>query len=186
MAHQARADILGQIGDRLLEKRPELAKLLGVLCGQWSWLECNMSWLCSMLLGKYTPHNQRKGPPTHPLGIQIFEALPNIHSRLELLQGLAGNLIPPDHKLTKELKDTVLPSIKRAATRRNHFIHTWWSLSKEYPDALLRGSSTADIWMVYEASDFREAINLIVNASHTVSKFTIKVRKFLRGRKRPK
>jgi hypothetical protein len=88
MAHLAKSSAHVELPDKRLLNRPHLAILLGLVASEWANLENTLSFLYATLLGKYLPHNQRHGPPIHPIGIQIFETLENLNKRTQLLQKL--------------------------------------------------------------------------------------------------
>ncbi len=75
MAHKAKHGIHVEIPFRVLEKRPELSMLLGVVASEGSALESDLTFLYGSLLGKTMPHDREDGPPVHPVGFQIFETL---------------------------------------------------------------------------------------------------------------
>jgi len=183
MAHQATAGTHVELLNRRLLKRPELAALIGVIASQWAELESDLTFLYATLLGKYLPHIQEDGPPTHPIGFQIFDALENLHKRTQLIERLAEELIV-NEDLVKELKDVLLPLIKNAGRRRNDLIHAYWGTNDNYPDALIR-ISVSEPWMIYKASDFNEAIDLIIRSSNAITDFEVKVKEFLKGTEQP-
>ena len=140
--------------------------------------------LYATLLGKYLPHNQRKGPPIHPIGFQIFDTLENLHKRLQLTERLVGSLVTKT-ALVKELKKKLIPLVKKAGDRRNVLVHGYWGINEtEYPNSLMLIREPGD-FLIYEESDFNEAIILIEAADAAVTEFELKVRKLSNGRSAP-
>lgn len=116
--------------------------------------------------------------------MQIFQALESIHKRTDLLHKLASTLITKK-SLIAELKDDLVPQIKKAGCRRNDLVHAYWGINdEEYPDAVLL-IKTPGKFMVYKESDFNEVLDLIIATDKAVCKFEDKVRKHLRWKKRP-
>lgn len=182
MAHQAPQDAHVELEGIL--KRPRLALRLAVIASEWVSVEIALTFLYGTLLGKYLPHNQRKGPPIHSAAFQIFDSVESVNRRTELIQKLAETLITRK-TIIKELKETLIPLVKKACTRRNTFIHAYWGTNDKYPDALFLIRKPGD-FMIYEESDFTEAIDLIIAADHAIAKFEDEVRKHLRWKKSPR
>lgn len=88
-------------------------------------------------------------------------------------------------KLCEHLKKKVLPAIQAASDARNVLVHANWSISDEYPDALIRVGPSGE-WLVYDESDFRKAIRSIHIASEAIVEFSDKSRQFLKRRKKPR
>ena len=176
MAHQVRDEELNVRYDSTsLMSRPKLLALIGAIAAEWGYLEADLTFLYAIFIGtaiNSRPPDIPHGP--HPLGLQIYEVLDNTHKRIELL--LASN-----DQLKKELKETLVPEIIRAAKRRNTILHAVWGVSDVYPNAMLCIPSFKK-WLVYEESDFLEAIELIISTSRTIRKFQIDVRQFLDGK----
>jgi hypothetical protein len=92
MAHQVPDNLALELPCKVILRRPELAKLMSVVASECAGLEADLTWLYATLLGKYLPHNQRNGPPIHPIGFQIFNAVESTNKRLQLIESLAGTL----------------------------------------------------------------------------------------------
>jgi hypothetical protein len=75
MAHQAPEDAHVELGTSYILKRPRLALRLAVIASEWVRVEIALTFLYGTLLGKYLPHNQRKGPPIHSAAFQIFASV---------------------------------------------------------------------------------------------------------------
>ena len=184
MAHQAASNAHFELDEKVILRRPELAKLLGVLASEWANAEMGLSFLFATLLGKYLPHNQRKGPPIHPAGMQIFDAIESLNKRLQLIQDLVDTLLTKK-SLVREFKKDIVLLVRKAGGRRNEFIHAYWGVNDEkYPHALMRARGIGD-FLIYEESDFNEAISLCIAADNAVAEFENKVRQHLRWKKRP-
>ncbi len=181
MAHLLPRDTHVELDNRALLRRKELAALLGVIASEWASVELAMTYLYATMLGKYLPHNQRKGPPEHPIAFQIFDSLENTHKRLQLLDKLL-NAVVTKKALRKEFKERTQPLIKKAADRRNSLIHSYWGVNDDYPRGLIRVCINKPREL-YEASDFNEAINLIISADASITNFEVKVSKQLRWKK---
>lgn len=154
------------------------------MASEWGNVEVGLSFLYATLLGKYLPHSQRQGPPVHPIGMKIFRAIESIHKRTELLKQLAAELITKK-TLIEELRDRLIPRIRKAAKRRNTLVHGHWGINdEEYPDAILLIENPGS-FIVYQESDFNEVIDLIIEADKAVTTFEDKVIKHLKGQKRP-
>ena len=184
MAYQATSDAHVELVPRLLLRRPKLAQLLAVVASEWVSVEIGLTFLYATLLGKYLPHNQRQGPPIHPIGFQIFDALESLRKRLQLIERLAETLVTKK-VLIKELEKKLIPLIRKAGDRRNDLVHGYWGINdSKYPNALMLIRAPGD-FVIYEESDFNEAIALIESADDAVTEFENKVRKHLKWKKRP-
>src|SRR6185295_11618751 len=106
MAHQAPQDAHVELGTGTMLKRPKLALRLAVIASEWVSVEIGLTFLYATLLGKYLPHNQRKGPPLHSAAFQIFDSVESMNKRAELIVKLAETLITRK-TLIKELKKTL-------------------------------------------------------------------------------
>lgn len=180
MAHQVIDDDLHpNFGSKSMLERPKLATLIGVIAGEWAYLEADLAFLyCILISGTIQPipPDLLRGP--HMLGLQIYEVLENTQKRIELLKSLAEHVLANNEPLLGHIKETLLPEIRRAAKRRNTILHAVWGVSDVYPDALLYIPASAK-WMVYKESDFNEAIDLIINTSDSIRKCQADVRQFL-------
>ena len=184
MAHLAKSSAHVELPDKRLLKRPHLAILLGLVASEWANLENTLSFLYATLLGKYLPHNQRQGPPIHPIGLQIFETLENLNKRTQLLQKLSDTLIT-NESLILEMKKDLIPKIKKAGSLRATLVHAFWGINDtEYPDALLLVKAPGK-FLVYEESDFNNTIDFIMATENAIYKFESKVRQHLRAARRP-
>lgn len=172
-----------ELGDDVHRKRQALLYLLGVVANTWSGVEFGMTCLYATLMGKYLPHNQKKGPPQHPIAFQIFDSLESTHKRLQLIDRLVDTLVTRK-TLIKEYKKKLLPLVKNAAEKRNTLLHSYWGANDHYPDGLIRVTAEQPM-LLYKASDFHEAINVIKSADDAVTKFEAKVGKHLKWKKRP-
>ena len=81
-----------------------------------------------------------------------------------------------DSDLLKELRETVIGSIERAAKLRNTLLHAEWGIATEYPDALILKPIFGH-QMAYSEADLNEAIDRIVEARKVLVDFELKVRK---------
>jgi hypothetical protein len=87
--------------------------------------------------------------------------------------------------LLRELKRDISPLVKDAFKKRNTLVYAYWAVHEDrYPDALIKISPDGGL-LAYEASDFNQAIDVIVQASCAIQKFEDTVRKHLRWKKRP-
>lgn len=119
---------------RVILERKELALLLSVVVSECASLEADITWLYATLMGKYLPHNQRKGPPHHPVGFLIFKAINSRNQRTQLIMDLA-KLLGLEQKLMAELK-SVTKLITSAFEKRNELAHAFWGTHDElYPEA---------------------------------------------------
>ena len=174
MAHQVKSGITVRSGPRIVLERPRLAALLGGAAAEWATLEGRVMALYAYLMGLYLPRVEGFSPPTHPVARQVFDALAALRLRLDLLQRLADWVVK-EPALSAELKDLVIPSITNAGKLRNTLVHGQWGVATEYPEALIL-LPTFGHRLVYEESDFDEAIARIADASQTVGNFERKAR----------
>lgn len=133
--------------------------------------------LYAYLMGLYLPRMPDFEPPIHPVALQIFDTLETLRLRLNLLRKLGGWVLK-DEALERELNDTILISIERAAKLRNVMLHAEWGVAPEYPDALIL-LPTFGHQMAYIEADFQEAIERIVEARSVVGRFELKARRHL-------
>jgi hypothetical protein len=185
MAYQVRGTPPLFCDRRVILERKELALLLSVVVSECAGLEADITWLYATLLGKFLPHNQRKGPPFHPVGFQIFDAVNSTNQRTQLIKELAARL-EISESLMKELNH-LIKDIKRAFEKRNDLAHVLWGTHDDlYPNALIGIRPGDGKHMAYEESDFNEAINVIIAASDAVHAFQNKIRNHLKRKKRPR
>ncbi|MEJ2230482.1 MAG: hypothetical protein P8X46_04785, partial [Nitrospirales bacterium] len=117
-------------------QRPGLAALLGDIAAEWALLEGRVMNLYAYLMGIYLPRMPGFEPPIHPVALQVFDTLETLRLRLDLLGKLGGWVLKND-ALVRELKDTVVSSIKDVAKLRNTMLHAKWGIAPEYHDALI-------------------------------------------------
>jgi hypothetical protein len=177
MAHQVRDGISVTLGPRMVLQRHALAALLGTIAAEWAQLEVRIMHLYAYLMGVYLPRSPGWEPPIHPVALQVFDTLETLRLRLSLLRKL-GSWVLKSEALERELKEVVLDSIERAAKMRNTMLHAEWGIAPEYPDALIL-LPTFGHQMVYEESDFHEAIDRIVEARSCLGRFEVKARSHL-------
>lgn len=129
------------------------------------------------LMGVYLPRIPGFAPPVHPVALQVFDTLETTRLRLDLLRKLAEWTLK-DATLLDELKGPVVESIHKAGRLRNTLIHAQWGVAKEYPDALIL-QPVFGHQMVYEESDFNDAIDRIIQARAAIGQFETKARKLI-------
>lgn len=158
--------------------------LLGDVAAEWAALEHEMEWLFGHLLPTYDPSPKTAGglPRSvfHIHALIIFQSLDSLAQRRKLLERI-GKRVILDQGLFKELKDELIPAIRKAGELRNDLIHAKWCISEEYPDDLIQ-FRIIEGNLVYTELDFNKAIDRIVSTKDTIAKFTIKVRNSLRGK----
>lgn len=174
MAHQIKSGISVMHGSRMILERPGLAALLGGIAAEWALLEGSVMNLYAFLMGVYLPHMPGFEPPLHPVALQVFDTLETLRLRLNLLRKLS-NWVLKNEGLLSELNDTVMSSIERAAKLRNTMLHAKWGIAPEYPDALIL-VPTFGHKMVYEVTDFQDAIERIDEARSSLRQFELKAR----------
>lgn len=186
MAHNLPSHAKVKSGDRAILKRPELAALLGLIASESSALESEIMYSYALLMGVFMPKKEKASlkegmidmPQTHPVAAQVFDTLENLPNRLRLLEKLAGWVLPENGPLIKQL-DPLIRMIKKTSRRRAAFVHAVWGIADEYPDALILVPAFGN-FRAYKASDFNEAIDLIVGTKDAVTEFNIEVIALLR------
>lgn len=177
MAHQIKSDISVTHGPRMILQRPGLAALLGDIAAEWALLEGRVMNLYGYLMGVYLPRMPGFEPPVHPVALQVFDTLETLRLRNNLLQKL-GDWVLKNDALVRELKGTMVSSIKDAAKLRNTMLHAKWGIAPEYPDALIL-LPTFGRQMASKEADFQEAIDRIVEARSSLGQFELKARNHL-------
>lgn len=176
MAHKVKIGTSVQAGAKLILQRPSLAALLGAVAAEWASLESSVMHLYAFLMGVYLPQAPPGfEPPSHPVAYQVFDTLPTLHLRLELLRKLA-EWFTKDAALLEELTTTI-KAIRKAAELRNKLVHAHWGVTAaaEYNDALILLPIFGD-QLAYRESDFNHAIDKIMDAEKAVCFFHAKAR----------
>jgi hypothetical protein len=128
-------------GYQAVLRRPRLAALLGAIASEWSLMEEAVADFYAYLLGLSIPRAVQpigtvRTWPMEIAGYAIFQSIVDTNRRITLLKQLAAIRIH-DGGVLEEI-DVVMKLFKRAATKRNEFIHGTWGVSDDYPEHLIR------------------------------------------------
>jgi hypothetical protein len=128
-------------GYQAVLRRPRLAALLGAIASEWSLMEETVADFYAYLLGLSIPRAVQplgtlRSWPMEIAGYAIFQSIIDTNRRIILLKQLAALRIH-DGGVLEEV-DVVMTLFRRAATKRNEFLHGTWGVSDDYPNHLIR------------------------------------------------
>ncbi len=137
-------------GPNILLKRAELAAEIGNICVNWNLIENTLMHLYALVMGDYQPKlsadviaqlEREAGtklyflPSTHPVGLQIFEALNAFNPRLQFLEKLLVWRVSKER--VKYFRETIMPRLRKRFAERSLIAHGRWGICDKYPDELI-------------------------------------------------
>lgn len=121
----------------LVEKRQRLAALLACISNAWAQLEYHIaSGLQYLISAPFKKDAQRR---LDPVASEIFEAVELVGQRLNILRRVFAAKIS-DKALKADL-EIALTEVRNASTHRGKMVHSYWGVSDDYPDHIIRAPS---------------------------------------------
>ncbi|HET9096696.1 MAG TPA: hypothetical protein VFN37_08545 [Candidatus Baltobacteraceae bacterium] len=152
----------GVYGASLVEERPTCAAFLGEIVAQWSHAES----LLAHMYAELVVGSLLIGVPQHPgnwIAMETFDLITNFGQRIEMLVKAAKSR-RFDAATVDEYR-TLLQKLQKANGARIHAAHGRWMIDKRYPTALvwLKNAGGISEALIYETSDFQEALHRVVD-----------------------
>lgn len=145
-------------GPHTLAGKEGHAREMARICQTWALIEKELMALYGLLMGSSEPHGI---PGIDPVAFQVFDTLPALVNRLQLLDKLARWSVPDEVPRIVKLNDRV----RNASGPRNRVVHGVWATCAEYPDDLLLVTALDGMYR-YREKDLSEVVELLMGV-HT-------------------
>ena len=122
----------------------------------------------TLLAGVGFPLPGDQSVPIHPIGIQIFDTLNSLNSRLDLLRELLNTTASKEQ--TIYFQNELRKDISGRFNERSIIAHGNWTTLEQYPDALILINHTKG-HRIYKEHDFTQVSKRIADLHEEIGAF---------------